>query len=201
MEKLDSDSKMQVLMNLTGTEIVRLCQTSKSMLDICNRERYLPLWKKKIKEEFNVDYEGNAGFEEYKFLTKLAKKTIYLVTELFEEGNMQQGNILFYTLEASIEYIAEEILEGETEDNYFRKERIKFLKETGELEDFLRVNNTNLKEYLKSRSKEEIIEEIIDDVKNKIKQQSQYRDKPYLTRINLRNSSRYFEIYAESINF
>ena len=47
MEKLNSDEKMSILMNLNGNEIIRVCSTSKSMARICSDERYSPLGEEK----------------------------------------------------------------------------------------------------------------------------------------------------------
>ena len=85
MEKLNSDEKMSILMKLTGEEIIKVCQTSKNMSRICNDERFTPLWRNKIKEEFNVEYNGTNGYERYKYLYMLYRQTFYAVVDV--DGN------------------------------------------------------------------------------------------------------------------
>lgn len=79
MEKLNSDEKMTILMKLKGQEIVRVCQTSKELNRICNDDRFNPLWRNKIREEFNIDYKGERGFDEYKYLTQSYARNFYIV--------------------------------------------------------------------------------------------------------------------------
>ena len=43
METLNSDEKMSILMKLTGHEIVKVCETGKTMQKVCKEERYNPL--------------------------------------------------------------------------------------------------------------------------------------------------------------
>jgi hypothetical protein len=103
MEKLNSDEKMSILMNLTGGEIVRVCSTSKSMGRICNDDRYSPLWKQKILQEFNEKYTGSEkGYDRYKFLRTLYNTTFYTirVTEHGQEDNVEL--YLFDKLEKAI---------------------------------------------------------------------------------------------------
>ena len=87
MEKLNSDEKMSILMNLNGNEIIRVCSTSKSMGRICSDERYSPLWRRKIQQEFNEKYTGTEkGYDRYKFLRMLYNTTFYALN-IIERGN------------------------------------------------------------------------------------------------------------------
>lgn len=83
MEKLNSDEKMLVLMNLSAQEILKVCQTNKELSRVCGDIRYNPLWYQKIKEDFNIYYNGKNrqnAFEEYKRLHMLYSTPIYTVT-------------------------------------------------------------------------------------------------------------------------
>ena len=94
MEKLNSDEKMSILMNLNGNEIIRVCSTSKSMGRICSDDRYSPLWKQKILQEFNEKYTGSEkGYDRYKFLRKLYSTTFHTL-DIIENG--QPDNIETY---------------------------------------------------------------------------------------------------------
>ena len=105
MEKLNSDEKMSILMKLTGEEIIKVCQTSKNMSRICNDERFTPLWRNKIKEEFNLEYNGTNGYEKYKYLYMLYRQTFYAVIDVDTEQVLSSDAILFDTLEKAEAYI------------------------------------------------------------------------------------------------
>ena len=67
-------------MNLNGNEIIRVCSTSKSMGRICSDDRYSPLWRQKILQEFNEKYTGSEkGYDRYKFLRMLYNTTFFIV--------------------------------------------------------------------------------------------------------------------------
>ncbi len=78
-EKLSSDEKMLILMKLSSSEIVKVCETSKDLSRVCYDARYNPLWYKKIREEFNIDYKGKNGYLEYKRLYSVYKTPTYIV--------------------------------------------------------------------------------------------------------------------------
>ena len=109
MENLNSDEKMNVLMKLNGQEIVRVCQTSKNMSRICNDERYDPLWRNKIKQEFNEEYKGSLPFEKYKFLYQLKTTTIYVIEILDTEQIDRPDTWMFYSLEEAKTYFIQKI--------------------------------------------------------------------------------------------
>ena len=107
MEKLNSDEKMSILMKLTGEEIIKVCQTSKDMSRICNDERFTPLWRNKIKEEFNIEYKGTNGYEKYKYLYMLYRQTFYAVVDVDTEQHLSSDVILFDTREKAEGYIVD----------------------------------------------------------------------------------------------
>ncbi len=85
MEKLNTDVKMKILMDLSSDEIIRVCQTNKDLSRACGDTRYNPLWYQKIKQDFDITYNGNNGYEEYKFLYRLHRTPIYTVSASFGE--------------------------------------------------------------------------------------------------------------------
>ena len=105
MENLNSDEKMSIFMKLTGEEIIKVCQTSKNMSRICNDERFTALWRNKIREEFNVEYNGTNGYEKYKYLYMLYKQTFYAVIDVDMETALSSDAILFDTREKAEGYI------------------------------------------------------------------------------------------------
>ena len=104
MEKLNSDEKMTILMKLEGKEINRVCQVSKSLQKICNDERYNPLWKNKIEEEFNIDYNGTKGYDEFRFLYRLKNVELHVVK--VNTGDNVYADV-FYTRKAAFEDMIE----------------------------------------------------------------------------------------------
>ncbi len=105
METLNSDEKMSILMKLAGAEIVKVCETSKTMQKICKDERYARLWKQKIWEEFENKYDGNNGYEKYKELTLLYRTTFYVVNFIDSDQAEDSFSILFDTREKAEIYI------------------------------------------------------------------------------------------------
>lgn len=102
MEKLNSDEKMTILMKLTAKEIVKVCQTNKELSRVCGDSRYSPLWYQKIRDDFNVVYNGKNGgragnaFEEYKRLYLLYNTTIYKVN-VYDADNYNNFSVNFLT--------------------------------------------------------------------------------------------------------
>lgn len=112
MEKLNSDEKISILMKLDGNEIIKVCQTSKEMSRICNDDRYTPLWRKKIQEEFHLTYDGERGFDKYRELRILYDTNIYCVIVTDTSGSDEPRTVLFYTMEDAKKYIWMNIEEG-----------------------------------------------------------------------------------------
>ena len=110
MEKLNSDEKMSILMKLTASEILKVCQTNKELSRACGDVRYNPLWYSKIKEDFNVIYKGeNTGnsqnaYEEYKRLFLLYHTEIFTVT-IADTNSKEYFSELFLTREDAENYI------------------------------------------------------------------------------------------------
>ena len=111
MEKLNSDEKMSILMKLGGEEIIRVCQTSKDMSRICNDERFTPLWRNKIKEEFNLEYNEKSGYEKYKYLYMLYKQTFYSVVDVDGNQSLSADTTLFDSREKAEAYIVANVSE------------------------------------------------------------------------------------------
>ena len=96
MEKLSSDVKMELMLKLPSHEILQVCQTSKTMSKICSDSRYDPLWKRKIKEGFSIEYRGETAFEKYKELYKLYKTVLFTVSLIDEDEPNRSGVIGIY---------------------------------------------------------------------------------------------------------
>ena len=86
MEKFGPDEKMLVLMQLPSREILTVCESSKEMNTACQNSKYDGLWKKKIREEYDIVYDGNKGYQEYKFLKQLYEKPLYALIINDEEN-------------------------------------------------------------------------------------------------------------------
>lgn len=105
MEKTNSDERIKILVNLEGDEIINVCETSKEMSRVCNDERYTPLWRQKIKDEFNLTYDGPRGFDKYRELRILYNTNIYTVIVADTNESDHPYSVLFYTLEAAKNFI------------------------------------------------------------------------------------------------
>ncbi len=103
-EKLNSDEKMLILMKLDSKEILKVCATSKDLSRVCNDSRYNPLWYQKIKQDFNISYNKNKGYEEYKRLFMLLHTEIFTVT-IADTNAKEYFSELFLTREDAENYI------------------------------------------------------------------------------------------------
>lgn len=111
MEKLNSDAKMQILMKLSGDEIVKVCQASKDLYRACNDERYTPLWRQKIKDEFNIEYNGERGYDKYRDLRTIFGTTYYIVKIINTDQNSESYSKIFITKEQAENYIVMQLSE------------------------------------------------------------------------------------------
>ena len=140
MEKLNSDEKMSILMKLEGKEISRVCQSSKTLQKICTDERYNPLWRNKIKEEFNTDYKDTQVYDEFKFLYRL--KNIELHVVKVNTGDNVYADI-FYTRRAAFDDM---IKLAYNNDYRYGEENFKQVIEQNIYDFFLNVNVGNKNE-------------------------------------------------------
>jgi len=94
MENFNADEKMLVLMQLEPKEVLIVCDRSKEMNAACRNNKYNLLWQKKLKEDFDVDYVGNEGYEKYQTLaTEFKMIDSYLKVEP-QTGNKYLGKKL-----------------------------------------------------------------------------------------------------------
>lgn len=105
MEKLNSDEKMQILVRLNGNEIIRVCQTSKDLYRVCNDERYDSLWQKKIKEEFNIEYNEKRGYDKYRDIRTIFDQKYYIVNIINTSDYTSTFTSLFFTRKDAENYI------------------------------------------------------------------------------------------------
>ncbi len=200
MEKLNSDEKMQILMNLSGKEINKVCQTSKSMGRICNDERYDRLWNNKIKEEFNVEI-GNTdkvrGYEKFKFLTLLQETKIHIV-----EMKHKAGANLFYSVNGAMNFIISIIIEKYVKLRAFKENEVKYAISRGELPNFLRRNLAEtLEEYLGT---EENMSEMTERVKKEVENFFSTSENFFSAgerKYRREDSTLVFKYYTQNINF
>ena len=106
MENLNSDEKTQIFLNLTGNEIFKVGQTSKTMRKVCDDSRYNRLWQQKILEEFQIVYSG-AGFRKYVELRTITSQTFYVVQYLNIDSIESSCSEIFISREQAIDYIAD----------------------------------------------------------------------------------------------
>lgn len=87
MEQTPRDIKNLISEYASGESILKLCQTSTKMRKICADSFYDNMWRKKIKEDFGINYTAKYPFAEYKFLFRASKTlTIYNVTYIDEQA-------------------------------------------------------------------------------------------------------------------
>ena len=192
MEKLNSDEKMQILMNLNGKEINKVCQTSKSMGRICNDERYDRLWNNKIKKEFNVEVANTdkvRGYDKFKFLTLIQETKIHIV-----EMKHKEGANLFYSVNEAINFIISIIIEQNLSVRTFKENEVKHAIARGDLPNLLRRNWVEtLEKYLGTESIPEMTERVKKEVENFFSTGKR--------KYKVEDNTLVFKYYTQNINF
>ena len=79
ISELSLDAKYELFKKLSGTELVKLCSTSKTFRETCSNPRYNSIWKQKIMEDFSEKYDGPSANFEYMMLSHLYNKTFWLL--------------------------------------------------------------------------------------------------------------------------
>lgn len=162
MEELPKDLKVLLAKKLPTKDIVALCRTSKNLREICKDPRYNYFWVGKIFEDFNLEYKSDNAFEEYKFLSELSRTMIYVIVHNPKDSC---DTYTFYTQEAAKNFILDFSMRSEIIKNESNQRLKEHLEQSGELEDFLRVNGLYYfdapdLEKLRSRTSEIIDEEL-----------------------------------------
>jgi hypothetical protein len=123
MEFLNTDEKIEILKNLTVREILNVGSTSKSMSKICKNKRYNPLWRRKILEDFSLDYKEEADYTKYRNLKILHNTDIYILK--IQEGRNHKSPLIFEDRNKAVNYIIKSILDDQTFYSEEEEEEIK----------------------------------------------------------------------------
>lgn len=129
MEDLPKDITVLINQNLSIEETIALCKTSKKLNQICKNGKYNNFWRNKIALDFQTEYIGDNAYEEYKFLSRLARTPIFLVAprHFFQTK-------LFYSLDLAILFIVNMLYI----DYYNNTMQKKYYKDN---EEIVRINN------------------------------------------------------------
>ena len=92
MEQLNADEKIEILLNLPGNEIFNVCRTSKTMMQVCEKDKYDNLWQRKLAEDFNVEYTGKDAFKKYSEMAALYSRNFYTVNYLNKYSPSESGS-------------------------------------------------------------------------------------------------------------
>jgi hypothetical protein len=163
--ELTPDTKYLVAQKLSGKDLVKLCSTDKEMRKLCSSDKYNKLWQEKLKEDYDVKYEGKNAYMEYLQNTYFYNKGYYIVTvvaygytesELFKkrkdainwiasEINQQTEEIPFVVIRSSLDSDGEIILKDYGTTYYLTRSSFNNKK----LKDFESEYDEKLKEITK----------------------------------------------------
>lgn len=93
MENLSLDAKYEVYKNMSGRELLNLCNTSKFMRETCQKNNFNMIWQHKIKEDFNVDYHDRDGYLEYLRLSYMYSKRLWTVIHYLDSPDFSAREI------------------------------------------------------------------------------------------------------------
>ena len=158
MENLNSDEKTQILLNLSGKEIFKVGQTSKTMHKICVDPRYNRLWQQKILEEFETVYSG-PGFRKYVELRNITSQTFYVVQYVNIDSVESSCSEIFISRDQAVDYIADVLAPN---FNYFVVKT--HFKKNNEIEsecgDFFIINEQKVEIRDIRKEKEQYVEKL-----------------------------------------
>ena len=113
IQDLTPDAKFELSKHLSGSELVKLCSTSKSLRNTCNSSRFNNIWIQKIKEDFNIVYREKDAYREYLRLSYCVNKPIWVLER-------DDETLLFNTNEDAINFVISEIMN----DAYYNEEEV-----------------------------------------------------------------------------
>jgi hypothetical protein len=113
--ELTSDTKYLVAEKLTGKELIKLCSSDPDMRRLFLQDKYNHLWQSKLKEEYNVDYEGVDGYMEYLQHTYFYNKKRYVASK-FHAGDCLKC-FIFNDIDDTINWIYSDIFYKLRENN------------------------------------------------------------------------------------
>lgn len=180
MEDLNSDSRISILKNLKGKDIINVCKTSRKLNKICTDIRYDPLWRLKIMEEFNIKYNGKNAFLKYQELDMMYNQDIYTVISYYDgDPDYDWNPVIFDTLEKAVQYVYEYFKESfETLYKHIDPERknkitIEYIlrkynddEVIEEGEEHVRIIQTKLRRTINDKAFSEAFQQALEKVEN-----------------------------------
>lgn len=106
LDDLTPDTRLELSKYLPGKELVKLCSVSKGFRNTCTSTKFNNLWRRKIKEDFNVNYNGKDAYNEYLRQSYCDSKTYWLV-----EIDNRQGNYSYIlnSEEEAVDFVIDSI--------------------------------------------------------------------------------------------
>ena len=101
---LTPDAKYKLATTLSGDDLIKLCATDSKMRTICQSSRYNHIWNKRLKDDYNVDYEGINPYMEYLLSTYLYKNR-YWVVDIYDNNEGYSDDYMFDSRNKAINYI------------------------------------------------------------------------------------------------
>lgn len=77
LSDLTPDAKFSLAKDLPVNDLLSLCSTDRNMRNLCMSDRFNSIWSKRLKEDFNIDYQGSNGYMEYLLTTYQMKQKYY----------------------------------------------------------------------------------------------------------------------------
>ena len=109
---LTPDAKYLVAQNLSGKDLIQLCATNSEMRKLCHSEKFNPIWKKNIKNDFGFDYKGKNGYMEYLHNTYVFKQKFWIVTMYDTNSDEIIQADIYRSYDDAISGIANDILKS-----------------------------------------------------------------------------------------
>ena len=116
---LTPDALYSVALQMKGEDLVRMCSIDQRTMRICRSEKFNRIWIANLKDEFNIDYNGDNAYMEYLQNVYMFKQKYWIATIFNENDQLVEHAKIFRKHEAAIAFLVQEY-------NKFHKKKFEF---------------------------------------------------------------------------
>ena len=108
--ELNDDAKYELAKNLSGEDLIRLCASDSNMRLLCSSSLYNSIWRRKLSQDYKINYQGSNAYMEYLQYTYFYKGTYWFVVINDQEEILTTQVEAFTSRTDAINYIFDQVL-------------------------------------------------------------------------------------------